>query len=161
MHVIFLPIIVQILRADSICVDKLWYTKKTCVLASHAALRTCCGPFFWQCSLPLPSSFSLQQSSLKAQTRKSMNSCIIHARRCQRTSLCMAPQARQDDVYFCLWFPRHCHKHMSQCLQLYWSSPTPWIPMTTERQSQQAMLTITSMKISNALCVGRTSYVIP
>ena len=130
MHVIFLPIIVQILRADSICVDKLWYTKKTCVLASHAALRTCCGPFFWQCSLPLPSSFSLQQSSLKAQTRKSMNSCIIHARRCQRTSLCMAPQARQDDVYFCLWFTRHCHKHKSQCLQSYGN--------VSNRRAQQA-----------------------
>ena len=67
------------------------YDFQNCVLASHATLRTCCGPFFWQCSLPLPPSFSLQQSSSKAQTRKSMNSCIIHARRCQRTRLCTAP----------------------------------------------------------------------
>ena len=142
------------------------YDFQNCVLASHATL-TYCGvggpwPFFWQLSLPLPpsSSFSLQQSSLTAKTHKSINSCIKHARRCQRTWLCMAPKPVKMMFNF-VGFICHCHKHMSQCLQFCWSSPNPWTPTTTKRWPQQAMLTITSLKISNALCVGWTSYVIP
>ena len=135
-----------------------WRAMQHSLIAASAGLGLSFGSFLCRCHLLLLfrcSNLPWQQKHTRAWIAALNMRGDVSA-----TWLCMAPKPVKMMFNF-VGFICHCHKHMSQCLQLYWSSPKPWTPMTTKRQSQQAMLTITSMKISNALCVAWTSYVIP